>query len=127
MARSKHDDISITVQSQRAVLAAVRLAAPFPGSGYDPRHPFGRLKALAEQAGAIVVGEVEQRLGRGGRPVAATFMGSGKVEELKAFCDTVQATLVIFDHELSPSQIANIEEIVERKVIDRSELILDIF
>src|SRR5262249_43820128 len=53
MPRLKHDDISITVQSERAVLAAVRLPPPHPGSGYDPRDPFGELKALAEQAGAI--------------------------------------------------------------------------
>jgi GTP-binding protein HflX len=120
MGRTKHEDITIAVQSERAVLAAVRT----PGSRYDARDPFGELRALAEQAGAVVVGEVEQRLAR---PVAGTYMGKGKVEELKALCDTVGATLVIFDHELSPSQIANIEEVVGRKVIDRSELILDIF
>lgn len=114
------DRTSISVKSERAVLAAVRL----PDSFYDPRDPFGELRSLAEQAGAIVVGEMEQRLSR---PVAATFMGSGKVEELKRLCDALDATLVIFDHDLSPSQIGNIEEVVGRKVIDRSELILDIF
>jgi len=84
----------------------------------------GELSALAQQAGAIVVGTLEQFRDR---PEAGTYMGSGKVEELKALCDQLDATLVIFDHDLSPSQIGNIEKTIERKVIDRSELILDIF
>ncbi|CAN5848800.1 GTPase HflX [soil metagenome] len=111
---------SIKVQSERAVLAAVRL----PDSGHDPRDPFGELSALAEQAGAVIVGTLEQRLER---PVSGTFMGTGKVKELRELCDRLGATLVIFDHDLSPRQLANIEEVVERKIVDRSELILDIF
>lgn len=111
---------TIKVQAERAVLAAVRL----PDSAYDQRDPFGELRALAEQAGALAVGEVEQqRL----RPEASTYMGKGKVEELKGLCEVVDATTIIFDHDLSPRQISNIEEATERKVIDRSELILDIF
>lgn len=111
---------SIKVQSERTVLAAVRL----PDSNHDPRDPFGELAALAEQAGGVVVGHVEQRLER---PNAGTFMGKGKLDELKQTCEKLGATLVIFDHDLSPRQIANIEEVVGRKIIDRSELILDIF
>ncbi|GJQ28305.1 MAG: GTPase HflX [Phycisphaerae bacterium] len=108
------------VASERAVLAAVRL----PDSVYDPRDPFGELRALAQQAGATVVGECEQRLQR---PVAGTYMGTGKVHELKALCEELGAGTVIFDHDLSPKQISNIEQAVGRKVVDRSELILDIF
>lgn len=111
---------NIKVQTERAVLAAVRL----PDSFYDQINPFGELRALAEQAGAVVVGELEQRKQK---PEAATFMGSGKVEELRDLCTALDAGVVIFDHDLSPRQIANIEEIVGRKIIDRSELILDIF
>jgi GTPase len=111
---------SIAVRSERAVLAAVRL----PESNYDQRDPFGELASLAEQAGAVVVGTLEQRLER---PNAGTFMGKGKLEELKAFVKHLDASLVIFDHDLSPRQLANIEEVVEVKIIDRSELILDIF
>ena len=110
----------LQVQSERAVLAAVRL----PDSSYDHHDPFGELKALAEQAGAVVVGELSQRLES---PVSATYMGAGKVTELKALCESVGATTIIFDHELSPKQIGNIEKVTTRKVIDRSELILDIF
>ena len=111
---------SIAVQSERAVLAAVRL----PESTYDQRDPFGELASLAEQAGAVVVGTLEQRLER---PNAGTFMGKGKLEELKTFVKQLNASLVIFDHDLSPRQLANIEEVVEVKIVDRSELILDIF
>jgi GTP-binding protein HflX len=111
---------SINVVSERTVLAAVRL----PDSNYDRADPFGELRALAEQAGAIVVGELEQRMER---PVAGTYMGTGKVQELKNLCEALDASSIIFDHGLSPKQIANIEEVTGRKVLDRSELILDIF
>jgi GTP-binding protein HflX len=112
--------LNIKVQSERAIVAAVRL----PDSTYDPANPFGEIRALAEQAGAIVVGELEQKKAK---PEAATFMGSGKVDELKQMADALDATVVIFDHDLSPRQIANIEEVVGRKILDRSEVILDIF
>jgi GTP-binding protein HflX len=118
MNNSTRDDVAI--QSERAVLAAVRL----PDSKYDPDNPFGELQALVEQAGAVVVGTLDQMLKR---PVTGTYIGSGKLEELKSLCNELDAQTVIFDHELSPKQIANIEKIVERKVLDRSEVILDIF
>ncbi|MFI4871312.1 MAG: GTPase HflX [Phycisphaerales bacterium JB061] len=110
----------VKIQSERAVLAAVRL----PDSRYNQADPFGELKALAEQAGAVVVGTLEQQLVR---PVAGSYMGTGKLDELRALCAELDAKTVIFDHELSPKQIANIEKVVERKVLDRSEVILDIF
>ena len=111
---------SLQVQSEKAVLAAVRL----PNSTYDQRDPFGELRALAEQAGAVVAGELQQRLER---PVAGTFMGVGKIKELKALCEELGAKTILFDHDLSPRQIGNIEKVTLCKVIDRSELILDIF
>ena len=111
---------TLDVRAERAVLAAVRL----PDSAHDPSDPFGELSALAEQAGATPVAVIEQFRDR---PEAGTFMGSGKIEELKGLCAQVDADVVIFDHELSPKQIAAIETAVDRKIIDRSELILDIF
>ena len=110
----------IQVQSERAVVAAGRL----PDSMYDVQDPFGELRSLAEQAGAQVVGELTQNLVK---PVPATYLGSGKLGELKALCEQLGATTIIFDHDLSPKQISNIEKETLRKVIDRSELILDIF
>lgn len=114
------DRQTIKVQAEKTVLAAVRL----PESRYNERDPFGELAELAHQAGAVVVGEIEQRRDR---PESGTFMGKGKVEELRDLCVALDASTIIFDHELSPKQIAKIEEITERKVLDRSELILDIF
>ncbi|HED52649.1 MAG TPA: GTPase HflX [Phycisphaerales bacterium] len=108
------------IQSERAVLAAVRL----PDSRFNPDDPFGELTALVEQAGATVVGTLDQNLQR---PHAGTYMGSGKLDKLKSLCSELRADTVIFDHELSPKQIATIEKVVERKVLDRSEVILDIF
>ena len=101
-------------------MAAVRL----PESRFNPADPFGELTALAEQAGARVVGELVQRLER---PVAGTYMGVGKLEELKGLCERLDASVIIFDHDLSPKQISNIEKATNCKVLDRSELILDIF
>ena len=111
---------SIKVQAERAVLAAVRL----PDSTFNHDDPFGELASLAEQAGAVVVGTLEQFMNA---PVAGTYMGTGKVKELGALCDTLDASVILFDHELSPKQIGKIEEATNRKVLDRSELILDIF
>ncbi|MFO0832016.1 MAG: GTPase HflX [Phycisphaerales bacterium] len=111
---------SLEVQSEKVVLAAVRL----PDSSYDQRDPFGELRALAEQAGAAVAGELQQRLER---PIAGTYMGVGKLEELKTLCAELGAKTIIFDHDLSPRQINNIEKATLCKVVDRSELILDIF
>ncbi|MCC6227832.1 MAG: GTPase HflX [Phycisphaerales bacterium] len=110
----------LKVQSERAIVAAVRL----PDSNHNPADPFGELRSLAEQAGAVIVGELTQNLTK---PVAGTYMGTGKIEELGRLCEALDATTVIFDHDLSPKQLAKIEEITKRKVVDRSELILDIF
>lgn len=110
----------ISLRQELAVLAAVHL----PDSRFDPRDPLGELRSLAQTAGATVVGELTQNRTA---PEAGTYIGSGKLAELKAMCEELGAGVVIFDHELSPKQIAAIEEVVGRKVLDRSELILDIF
>lgn len=82
------------------------------------------LARLADTAGATVVGTLTQNLDR---PHPATYLGSGKVEELRALIQSLNATLVIFDDELTPAQGKNIEEVVHTRVMDRAELILDIF
>lgn len=110
----------IKIRQERAVLVAVHL----PESRFDERDPLGELRALAETSGATVVGEMVQRKQR---PEAGTYLGTGKVEELRRMCDELGAGIVIFDNDLSPAQIGNIEQTLERKVLDRSELILDIF
>jgi len=82
------------------------------------------LARLADTAGAIVVGQLTQALDR---PHPATYLGKGKVEELKLRINELGATLVLFDDELTPAQGKNIEAIVGTRVMDRAELILDIF
>jgi GTP-binding protein HflX len=72
----------------------------------------------------VVVGSLTQQLDR---PHPATYLGKGKVEELRLRLDEEQATLVIFDDELTPAQAKNVEDAVGKRVMDRAELILDIF
>ena len=82
------------------------------------------LRELAKTAGYPVVGTATQRLQS---PVAATFMGSGRLLELKDYMEAAEADLIIFDEELSPAQLRNIEELCDCPVLDRTMLILDIF
>jgi GTP-binding protein HflX len=82
------------------------------------------LALLADTAGAAVVGELTQQLDR---PHPATYLGSGKVDELADLVRRTDATIAVFDDELSPSQGKNLEDAIGRRVMDRAELILDIF
>nr|MCR4708196.1 GTPase HflX [Clostridiales bacterium] len=83
------------------------------------------LARLTESAGAVVVGRMAQRRGK---PEAATYFGKGKVEELSLLLQTADADLVIFDDELTPVQVRNLETALpDVKVLDRTALILDIF
>lgn len=90
----------------------------------DINESMEELKELAKAAGAEVVGSLIQN--KQTRD-AAFYVGKGKVEEIKAYVDSLDATVVIFNDELSGAHIRNIEEVVGVKVIDRTTLILDIF
>ncbi|HUX34864.1 MAG TPA: GTPase HflX [Gemmatimonadaceae bacterium] len=82
------------------------------------------LARLADTAGAEVVGVVTQQMDR---PHSGTYLGAGKLDELRDKAVETGATLVIFDDELSPTQGKNIEDAIGQRVVDRAELILDIF
>jgi GTP-binding protein HflX len=82
------------------------------------------LRELAISAGGTIAGEMQQRRQR---PDSATLIGSGKVDELKGAVASVAPDLVIFDHELTPSQQRNLERALDVRVVDRTQLILDIF
>jgi GTPase len=82
------------------------------------------LAFLAETAGAVTLKRFTQKLNH---PDSKTFVGKGKLEEIKAYIELKDVRVVIFDDELSGSQISNIEKILDTKTIDRSDLILDIF
>jgi len=82
------------------------------------------LERLVDTAGGVVVGEVTQQIDK---PNPATYLGKGKVEELRLAIEEKNASLIVFDDELSPSQGKNIEDATGQRVMDRAELILDIF
>lgn len=109
-------------QPERAILVGVDTGR----SAWPLEESLAELGRLAETDGAVVVGTLTQRLDS---PVPRTFIGSGKTEELVDMVNALDADVVIFDDELSPSQQSNLERAVKepRKVIDRTALILDIF
>src|SRR5215468_3479135 len=94
------------------------------GSAADADNSLTGLAALAETAGSIVL---EGLIQRRGRPDASTFIGRGKVGELRAVVESTGADTVICDGELSPGQLRALETQTRVKVIDRTALILDIF
>ena len=106
---------------ERAYLVGVRL--PKSSMETEKEH-LEELLRLATTAGATVVGETIQ--GRT-RIDGATYVGPGKAEQIKAECERLGANLLIFDCDLSPAQARNLEKILNINVIDRTELILDIF
>jgi GTP-binding protein HflX len=112
---------STRAPAQRAIAAALLL----PGrAGEGAQDPMEEIIGLAEAAGARVLDSDYQRRDR---PDARTAFGKGKVEELGVLCKQHEAELLIVDNDLSPSQARNLEEEVCVRVVDRTELILDIF
>jgi GTP-binding protein HflX len=87
-------------------------------------HSLDELAGLADAAGATVVLRMLQERPR---PDPATFIGSGKVASLAVACAEADVDVVVFDNELTPAQLRQLEEQLERKVVDRTQLILDIF
>jgi GTP-binding protein HflX len=114
--------IDLTAPTERALLIGA------PRKGRNAKHRTAEhleeLARLADTAGAVVVGEVVQQIER---PNPATYLGKGKVVELTQTIADKDATLLLFDDELSPSQGKNIEDLTGKRVMDRAELILDIF
>src|SRR5437763_4089764 len=93
-------------------------------SKWDLHDSLEELRELANSAGAEVVDTVTQKLQK---PTAPYYIGRGKAESIKESCHDQHVTSVIFDDELSPAQGRNLENLLARKVLDRTQLILDIF
>ncbi|TVY02307.1 GTPase HflX [Cohnella terricola] len=93
-------------------------------SGADPVHSMEELASLADTAGVAVIGSVMQNLDV---PDNKYFVGKGKAQEIRALAEETGATTAIFDQELSGAQVRNLEETLDLKIIDRTQLILDIF
>jgi GTP-binding protein HflX len=91
---------------------------------WDVEESLGELAELASTAGASVAGRLTQKLKQ---PTAPFFVGKGKAEEIARQCREQSISSVIFDDELSPAQGRNLEKLTSRKVLDRTQLILDIF
>lgn len=99
-------------------------STPAPTRGQVMSDHLDELGELVDTAGGVVVGRLTQQIDR---PNPATYLGKGKVEELGQLISDTDASLVIFDDELTPAQGKNIEDATGKRVMDRAELILDIF
>lgn len=113
--------INVVKGPERALLVGVEMGRNGP---WDIENSLEELSELADTAGAEVVDEVVVKLAS---PNAATFIGKGKTEELALTCQEEKVDVVIFDDDLNPAQSKNLQEILNVRVIDRTQLILDIF
>jgi len=94
------------------------------GPGLDPEESLGEFRELVRSAGGEIAAELLQRRPR---PDPATLIGTGKVAEIAGVASATEADLVLFDHDLSPTQLRNLEAALPCRVLDRTQLILDIF
>ncbi|MCR4511721.1 GTPase HflX [Aeromicrobium sp. 50.2.37] len=122
--RTELEDITEVEYRQLRLERVVLVGVWTDGSAEDAENSLAELKLLAETAGSEVLDALLQRRQR---PDAATFIGSGKVEELTAAVQATGADTIICDGELAPSQLRNLEDRTKVKVVDRTALILDIF
>ena len=107
-------------RQERAILVGVIL----PDHDTNNDDPLDEIRGLAKTAGLHVAGTMLQKRQQ---VDIATYIGSGKVEELKALVQAHEADVVVFDNDLGPAQTRNLERVLEVKVVDRTEVILDIF
>jgi len=121
MANITHD--TSTEIEDKAILVSLVTDA-VKRSGINPEHSLQELVQLAETAGVTVLDVITQNRET---PDSKWFIGKGKVEELRMAVDGLGATTAIFDQELSGAQVRNLEEALDVKIIDRTQLILDIF
>ena len=125
--RARNADVRISDVARQArdvATASSQGDAAQPKPQFTARESLAELRELAISAGANVAGEFLQVRDK---PDPATLVGAGKLEEIAGASASADADLIIFDHDLSPSQQRNIEAKVEARVIDRTQLILDIF
>jgi GTPase len=116
--------ITSGVQAARDHATSTASSLPADSPDFSWEESLEELRSLATSAGAQVAGEFSQQRDR---PEPATLIGKGKLEEIAGAAASVSADVILFDHDLSPSQQRNIERVVNTRVIDRTQLILDIF
>lgn len=123
MADPKRDKLK--VDEQKAILVGVYSPQERKAAGWvDKDEALTELEGLVESAGAEIVGRITQILDK---PNGATMMGPGKLKELQLLIETTGANLIAFDKDLTPAQGKNVEAETNTVVVDRSEVILDIF
>lgn len=112
--------IEKTINREKALIVGVELVT----DTIDIDNSMDELQELVNAAGGVVISRITQR-----RDAIdpAYFIGKGKAEEIKNYCDELDINLVVFNDELSGAQIRNLENIIDRKIVDRTNLILDIF
>ena len=98
-----------------------------PGQPVETDGPLSEAKSLVRAAGAEVVEDGEPLVQRRQRPDSSTLLGKGKVGEVRAVADRERPDAVLVDNDLSPAQVRNLEKAWGKRVVDRSELILDLF
>ena len=121
--RSPVQNLTSGAQAARDSATAVK-SRPVSDPQFSAEESLAELRDLATSAGAEIAGEILQRRDR---PDPATLIGRGKLEEIAGAAASVAADLLLFDHDLTASQQRNIENVVHARVIDRTQLILDIF
>jgi GTP-binding protein HflX len=107
-----------------AGVSPARAAGPRSSTELDAEESLAEFRELVASAGGVVSAELMQRRDR---PDPATLIGSGKVEEIAGVAASVEAGLVLFDHDLTPTQLRNLEAQLPCRVLDRTQIILDIF
>ncbi len=115
---------ALAARNHATSVAASASSMPADSPDFSSEESLDELRALALSAGARIAGEFTQRRDR---PDPATLIGKGKLGEIAGASASVSADVILFDHDLSPSQQRNIERVVNTRVIDRTQLILDIF
>jgi len=118
------DDEPSLLLSESSQSSLINAVSSVPANGLDGEESLAEFRELVSSAGGIVVAEISQNRSR---PDPATLIGSGKVEEIAGVAASVEADLVLFDHDLTPTQLRNLEAALPCRVLDRTQLILDIF
>ncbi len=113
--------INTAKKQETAVLVTVQ---PQGQHDYQAKEYLDELAFLAQTAGVKTLKQFKQKLER---PDSKTFVGKGKLEDIKLYIDEYEVDTVIFDDELTPSQVRNLEKLLDCKILDRANLILDIF
>ena len=100
------------------------VGADYDNDPVDIENSLAELEELVKAAGGEVISKVIQRIDKIN---SSLFIGSGKVEEIKKYCEELDIPTIVFNDELSGAQIRNLEEKTNKKIVDRTNLILDIF